>query len=47
MSTANIIARLFALIFAFVAVAALAAYARGSGDSVAGPGPACCIYMIF
>ena len=47
MSTANVIARLFALVLAFLAVATLAAYARDSGRPQGGSAPACCIYMIF
>ncbi len=47
MSTATVVARLFALIIAFIAVAALAAYARGDGEAARSGVPACCIYMIF
>lgn len=47
MSTANVVARLFALALAFIAVAALAAFAREAGKAPKGSAPACCIYMIF
>lgn len=47
MSTANIVARAIALGLAFVAVAALAAYARDGGASPRQAVPVCCIYLIF
>lgn len=47
MSTANLLARAFALAAAFGAVALLAAYARESAKPVRGAAPACCIYLIF
>jgi hypothetical protein len=47
MSTADIVARLFALVIAFIAVAALAAYAGASAKSPQASAPVCCIYMIF
>lgn len=47
MSTAEMFARLLALAAAFVAVAALAAYARDSAKPARGAAPACCIYVIF
>jgi hypothetical protein len=47
MSTANVIARIFALVLAFVALAALAAFARDGGQNPQGAAPACCIYLIF
>lgn len=47
MSTAGLLARVVALAAAFLAVAAIAAYARDSGKAARGAAPACCIYMIF
>ena len=47
MSIANIAARLVALVIAFIAVAALAAYARDNGKVGRAAAPACCIYLIF
>jgi hypothetical protein len=47
MSTANVIARLFALVLAFLAIATLAAFARDSARTPGGSAPACCIYLIF
>lgn len=47
MSSAAIFAKVLALGLAFIAVAALAAYARDNGKSVRNSAPACCIYLIF
>ncbi len=47
MSTANIVARLFALLLAFIGVAALAAYAGDNGAIGRATVQVCCIYMIF
>lgn len=47
MSTADIVARLFALVIAFIAVAALAANAGASGKTPRAAAPVCCIYLIF
>lgn len=47
MPTAEILARAVALAAAFIAVAALAAYAREHAKPARGAAPACCIYMIF
>ncbi|MDZ7628277.1 MAG: hypothetical protein U5J99_07685 [Parvularculaceae bacterium] len=47
MSTAQVLARLFALAAAFMAVAAIAAYARQTAPPGHAAAPLCCIYMIF
>jgi hypothetical protein len=47
MTTGAFLARLAALLFAFIAVAALAAHARDSAKPARGAAPACCIYLIF
>jgi hypothetical protein len=47
MSIAALFARGIALAAAFVAVAAIAAYAREGGEPMRAAAPACCIYMIF
>lgn len=47
MSTADVVARLVALVIAFIAVAALAAYARDNGKIGRAAAPVCCIYLIF
>lgn len=47
MSTGQVFARLCALVVAFIAVAAIAAYARETAPNSRTAAPLCCIYMIF
>jgi hypothetical protein len=47
MTTGQVFARLCALAAAFIAVAAIAAYARENAPSGRAAAPLCCIYMIF